>query len=145
MLLGTASVNDLPSSDSSLAVENHRSNTPEPNSSRKADEIWAHGFPEPAGNSELFTFLWAETGGDEGAGRLERRDRQGVFREDELGVACRGIKFFCWAVIEGGRQGRRGGHAGGGAVAAKIAGLCSECAGQGNQSGKSVHKLFTAV
>ena len=95
MLFGTASVRAFASSDSSLAVENHRSKTPSPNSPRKADEIWAQELSDPSGDGELFTLFLAETDNDRAAGRLERRGRESVFREDELGEACRGIKSFC--------------------------------------------------
>ena len=95
MLLGTDSVSVLASSASSLAVENHRSKTPSPNSSRKADEIWAQAFSLPSETGELFTLFLAETGDDGAAERLERRGRESVFRGDELGEACRGIESFC--------------------------------------------------
>ena len=37
----------------------------------------------------------AEADDDGAAERLERRGRGSVFREDELGEACRGIESFC--------------------------------------------------
>ena len=145
MLLGTASVSVLSSKASSLAVENHRSKTPWPNSSRKADEIWAHGFSDSAEGAELFTFVLAETGGDWAAERLERRGRQGVVREDELGEAGRGIKFFCCAVVVGCGRGRRGGHEIGMAAGTEIDEASHGGGALGRRTGKSVHKLFTAV
>jgi|FrelakmetLWP11LW_1041352.scaffolds.fasta_scaffold169275_2 hypothetical protein len=95
MLFGTARVSDLLSKAASLDVENHRSKTPSPSSSLKADEIWVHGLSDSSEAGELFTLVLAETGAEAATERLERRGRESVVEGDELGEAGRGIKDFC--------------------------------------------------
>ncbi len=95
MLFGMAKVKALEVTPCSRSVENHRSKTPSPTSTCKADEIWVHRVSNSPAEGELFTSE-AEASAREGdALRLERRGGVVVVRGAELGEAERGINSFC--------------------------------------------------